>query len=123
VFEQCHQTVKGEAKVIPILVQAWTGQYGSRRLKLPEGGIGCQPLAPAAITPTKISLVLISIRGCVDPQGHGAGGTIKSVKSPNDAIGDRTRAMLQPTPLPRASDNGQRFTLIRGLHLVHFAML
>jgi hypothetical protein len=124
VFEQCLLTVKDEAKVIPILVQAWTGQYGCRRLRLPEGGKGCQSLTAAAITHTKIYLVLISIRGWVDPQGQdSAAGRNKSVKYPNDAIGNRTRAMPQPTAPPRASENIQIFTLILGLHSVHFDMI
>ena len=56
-------------------------------------------------------LVLISVRGWVNPQGHSAAGMIKSMKNSDDSIGNRTRhltacsAVCQPTAPPRAPVN------------------
>jgi hypothetical protein len=51
-------------------------------------------------------LVLISVTGWVDPQGHSASGKNRSVQKSNDLIGDRTHGLPacsvvpQPTTLP-----------------------
>jgi len=55
--------------------QPWTGPKGSRRLRLPDFKTigtwrwwGCQPYAPAAFITQKIFLVLICVRGSVNPR-------------------------------------------------------
>ena len=56
----------------------------------------------------EIFLVLISVRGWVNPQGHSAAGRIMSMKNSNDTIGNPNRdlavcsAVPQPTALQRA---------------------
>ena len=58
---------KKKGKAVPL--QDWTGPEGSRKLRLPDFVttarmvVGCQPYAPAALTPKEILLVLISVRG------------------------------------------------------------
>jgi len=54
----------GKGNAIP--VEAWAGPAGSRRLRLPNFMTigtwrweGCQPYAPAALTPQEILLVFI----------------------------------------------------------------
>jgi hypothetical protein len=65
------------------------------------------PSCAARPYPQDTSLVLISVRGWVDPRATVEAWRIKSVKNPNDHIGKRTRdlppwrAVLQPTASPR----------------------
>jgi hypothetical protein len=69
---------------------------------------GCQPYVLAAFYTPGRFLALISVRGWVDPRGHGAAGRIRLIEKSNDFIGIRTRdlparsILPQPTTLPRA---------------------
>jgi hypothetical protein len=89
--------VKGK----PILIQAWIGPYGSRRLRLPDNRQMKMARLSALRTdrryPQEITLVFISVTG------HSATGRIKSMKNPNDLIGNLNHdlsacgAVPQPT--------------------------
>jgi len=48
-------------------------------------------LCTGRLYPQKIFLVLISVRGWVDPRGISLAGRIMSMKNSNDTIGNRTR--------------------------------
>ena len=47
-------------------------------------------LRTGLLYPQEMLLVLISVRGCVDPKGYSAIGRIMSMKNSNDTIWNRT---------------------------------
>jgi hypothetical protein len=66
------QAMKGKGKAIPL--QAWTGPEGSRKLRFPDFATTAQDggrlsaLRTGRLYPQQILLVLISVRGWVDPR-------------------------------------------------------
>ena len=63
---------KGKGKAVPL--QAWTGPGGSRKLRLPDFVTTAQDdgrlsaLRTGRLYPQEILMVLISVRGSVDPR-------------------------------------------------------
>ena len=74
-METCRDKGKGEVKAVPS--QAWSGPEGSRKLRFQDivkmaqdGGKVVSPTYRPSLSPQEILLVLISVRGLVDPRGR-----------------------------------------------------
>ena len=98
--------IKGKA--LPL--QPWTGPEGSRSLRLPEAHEGGKVVSSTHRLPSpsqEVFLVLISVRGWVDPSATVQQEGLCQLKILNDTIGDRTRDLLacsavpQPTASPK----------------------
>jgi hypothetical protein len=97
---------KGKCKAITL--QVWTGPECSRFQDnlTHEGDKVVSPTHRSPLPSQEIFLVLISVRGWVDPQGHSAARRIMSLKNSSDTIRNRTRdlpncsAVPQPTAPP-----------------------
>jgi hypothetical protein len=109
------------------------GGWGSRisRQSAHEGG-KVVSLTHRPPLPQERFLVLISVRGWVDPRAHNATGRIKSLKNSSDSIGNRTcdlpvcSAVPQPTAplrtpssLPKVMKNPEALTfrITKGLFM------
>ena len=82
------QLMKSNKKDKAIPVQVWTDSQISRLSALGTG----------RLYPQQIFLVIIYVRGSVDPRG----GRIMSMKTFNNTIGNRTRNLLARMPQPAA---------------------
>jgi hypothetical protein len=76
--------------------------------------------------PQEIFLVLISVRGWVDPQGQSAAGRIMSMKNSSDTIGNRTHDLLACSTVPEttAPPRAPFFSLSllnKGLYVVKYS--
>ena len=71
-FRTLHHLLKVKGKAVPL--QAWSGSEGSRNLRFPafmtaaQGGGKFVSLTHRPPLPQEIQLILISVRGLVDPR-------------------------------------------------------
>jgi hypothetical protein len=81
--------------------------WGSRKLRLPDfKTIGTwmwqdSALHTGHLYPQEIFLVLISVRGWVNPGGPSVAGRIMSMKNSNDTIGNRSHDLLVCSTVPQ----------------------
>jgi hypothetical protein len=103
----CYKIIGRLCKGKAILLQAWTGTEGSRKLRLPYFKIvftwrwwSCQSHILASFTPQEILLVLLSVKALINPPGHSAAGRITSIKNSSDTIGNWTHDLLACNAVP-----------------------
>jgi hypothetical protein len=82
---------------MPLGIQVFETPRIPRYTKVSALSTGCFYPPP----PPEIFLVLVSVRGSVDPHGHSVARRMKSVKNSNDTIGNRTRDLLACSVVPR----------------------
>jgi hypothetical protein len=91
-------TSPGQALRVP-------GGWGSQisRQSAHEGGKVVSHKHRLLLPYQEIFLVLISVRGWVDPRGHSAAGMIMSMKNSNDTIGNRTQDLPVCSAVPQST--------------------
>ena len=77
------------------LIRRLKGLRDSRHIK----ALRLSALRTGRLYPQEIFLVLISVRGWVDPEDHSAAGRIVSMKTSNETVGKRTRDLLASSAL------------------------
>ena len=86
----------GQALRVP---GGWCSQIS--RQSAHEGGKVVSRMHWLPLPPQEVLLVLICVRGWVEPQGHSAAGRIMSMKNSNDTIGNRTRDLPTCSAVPQ----------------------
>ena len=98
-YYQSHLNViiKGKGKAVPL--QAWTGPEGSRKLRFPDlvtsqDGGRLSALRTGRLYPQEILLILISVRGWVDPRATVWSEGFYVNENSTDTSCDRTSDLL-----------------------------